>query len=135
MAMKRTSLNLEEEHYQAIQEMARERNVPAAHLIREACEVVMGVSLLTEYDLATVERLRQVYPRMHFSEIIRELMFQWRIKQEGKDTKDQRLSTVVAMLEDLQASDRESRAILVQIREALGATTTTTTTGKTVQEG
>jgi hypothetical protein len=135
MAMKRTSLYLEEDHYAAIQAMAKEQNVPAARMIREACEVVMGVSLLTSYDLATVERLRQVYPRMHFAEIVRELMFQWRIKHEGKDTKDQRLSTVVEMLEDLKASDRESREILVQIREALGTTTTTTTTEKTVPEG
>lgn len=133
MAMVRTSLNLETEHYNAIQEMAKTRNVPAARLIREACEVLMGVSLLTEYDNETVNMLRSVYPRMHFAEIVRELMFQWRVKQEGSNTKDQRLATVVAMLEDLQASDRESREILVQIREALGATTTTTE--KTVQEG
>lgn len=135
MAMKRTSLNLEPEHYNAIQEMAKERNVPAAHLIREACEVLMGVSILTEYDNETVNMLRHVYPRMHFAEIVRELMFQWRIKQEGSNTKDQRLVTVVAMLAELQEAGRESKEILVQIRAALGTTTTTTTTEKTVQEG
>lgn len=127
MAMVRTSLNLEQEHYSAIQEMAKARNIPAAQLIRQACEVLMGVGMLTEYDNETVNMLRLVYPRMHFAEIVRELMFQWRIKHEGSNTKDQRLVTVVAMLEELQESDRESKAILVQIREALTTTTTTTT--------
>lgn len=112
MTLSKTTIRLDDELRAQIRELAESRNVSESQIIREGVEVVLGLTLVTQYDLGTIAMLRQKYPRMQFAEIVRELMFRARLREEGGKSKDSVLDEVLATVK--------------RIDEKITTTTTTT---------
>lgn len=55
----------------------------------------------TEWDEETFAMLQKTYPHKKDAEILRELMFQWRLRFESNDTKDAKLTMLVHLVNDL----------------------------------
>lgn len=127
MAKVRTTINFDETDYEAIKAMAEDRGYSAAQLIREGCEVLLALREVTAYDNETIAMLREKYPRMSLQEIVRELMFQWRLRSEGGNSKDNHLVALKADVAAIAEGQVEDRALLTEIHRVV--TTTTTTEG------
>ena len=70
----------------------------------------------TEWDEETFRLLQETYPHKKDADILRELMFQWRLKHDNNDTKDGKLSALIEKVDGLSHAIEELREEIVEIK-------------------
>lgn len=70
----------------------------------------------TEWDEETFQMLQETYPHKKDAEILRELMFQWRLKQENNDTEDGKLSIIIHLVNDLAEQVAELKKEVAELK-------------------
>lgn len=73
----------------------------------------------TEWDEETFGMLQGAYPHKKDADIFRELMFQWRLRHENKDTKDGKLTMLVHLVNSLAEEVSNLRNEVSELRQAV----------------
>jgi polyhydroxyalkanoate synthesis regulator phasin len=73
----------------------------------------------TEWDEETFGMLQQTYPHKKDADILRELMFQWRLRHENNDTKEDKLTMIVHLVNELAEEVGKLREEVTELRREL----------------
>lgn len=71
----------------------------------------------TEWDEETFGMLQRTYPHKKDADIFRELMFQWRLRQENHDTKEAKLAMLVHLVNSLAEEVASLRQEVTELRQ------------------
>jgi hypothetical protein len=74
---------------------------------------------MTDWDEETFTMLQATYPHKKDVDILRELMFQWRLKHENNDTKDGKLSIIIHLVNDLAEQVAELKKEVAELKQAI----------------